>query len=106
MLFVNLEDIKSREIISGYNAKFIHSENVTLAYWEIDKDALLPEHSHPHEQVATMLEGQFELTMNDETKILEPGTVAIIPSNVKHSGKAITDCKIMDVFYPIREEYR
>jgi len=48
----------------------------------------------------------FELTINDGTRKLGPGTVAIIPSNARHSGKAVTDCRIIDAFYPIREDYR
>jgi len=56
--------------------------------------------------VANIIEGEFELTIDNETKILKPGDVAVIPSNAVHSGKAITDCRILDVFYPVREDYR
>ena len=105
MGFIKLNDIDTKELIQGYNVKFIHSDNMTFAYWDIKAGSSLPEHSHPHEQVANIIDGQFELSINGETKIMSPGTVAIIPSNAKHSGKSITDCKIIDVFFPIREDY-
>ena len=104
-MFINLKDIELREQIPGLHVRFVHSANMTFAHWEIEEGAKLPEHSHPHEQVANMIEGQFELTLGGETKVLVPGMVAIIPSNVIHSGKAITPCKIIDVFYPIRQDY-
>ncbi len=106
MVFKNLKELEQKEIIPGYKARFIHSDNMTFAYWKIKADAPLPEHSHPSEQVATMLSGEFELDVAGEKKIISKGDVAVIPSNVKHSGKAITDCEILDVFYPIREEYK
>ena len=59
-----------------------------------------------HEQVVNVLRGEFELTVDGETKHLKPNDVACIPSNAVHSGKAITDCYILDVFYPVREDYR
>ena len=105
MYFKNLKDIEEKEIIPGYKVKFVHSKNMTFAYWNIKKDAKLPEHQHKHEQVATLIKGKFELKVKNKTKVLEHGDVAVIPSNVKHSGKAITDCMIIDVFYPIREDY-
>ena len=40
-----------------------------------------------------------------KTKISEGDTI-VIPSNYKHYGTALTDCKIMDVFCPKREEYK
>jgi quercetin dioxygenase-like cupin family protein len=106
MTFIDLSNIESREIIPGFHVKFIHSDNMTFAYWTIDKGAELPEHSHPHEQVANLIEGTFEMVIGGEKKKILPGEVAIIPSDVVHKGKAITKCRIIDIFHPIREDYR
>ncbi|MFC1857310.1 cupin domain-containing protein [Thermodesulfobacteriota bacterium] len=106
MPFLNLEDVELRELIPGFNVRFVHTENMTFAFWQIEPGSALPEHSHPHEQVAQMIEGEFELTVNNEAKVLTPGTIAVVPPNAPHSGKAITACRILDVFYPVREDYR
>lgn len=106
MGFQDLKNIQDREIVPGYRAKFVHSENMTLAYWDVDPGAALPEHNHPHEQIANVLEGRFELTVAGESRILEPGQVAVIPSDVPHSGCAITACRLIDVFYPCRDDYK
>ena len=105
MSFIKLNHFDQKEIIPGYKVRFVHSENMTFAYWDIKEGAPLPEHSHSHEQVANMIEGEFELTVEGKTEILKPNSVTIIPSNAKHSGKALTNCRIIDVFYPIREDY-
>jgi len=103
--FKTFKDKKSREIMPGFHGRFEHSEKASMVYWEIDQGAVLPAHSHAHEQIATVYSGKFELTIDDETKVLEPGMTAIVPSNAIHSGKAITDCEITDVFVPVREDY-
>lgn len=106
MIFQNLKDITEREIVPGYRAKFIHAEGMTLAYWEVEAGAALPEHSHPHEQIANVLEGEFELVVDGESRLLSPGQVAVIPGNIPHSGRAITPCRLLDAFQPARDDYR
>jgi len=44
------------------------------------------------------------LTVEKVTRGLESGVVAVIPPDAKHYGRAITDCLIIDIFYPIRED--
>jgi quercetin dioxygenase-like cupin family protein len=108
MFYSNLHEwdkIPEKTIIPGCHARFIHSANMTFALWTIDKDALLPTHNHPHEQVMYLLKGEFEFTLDNVTGIVKAGNVAVIPSNTSHSGKAITECQILDVFYPLREDY-
>ena len=56
----DLKNINSKEMVPGFHAKFIHSENMTLAYWDIKAGSSLPEHSHINEQVLNLLEGEFE----------------------------------------------
>jgi quercetin dioxygenase-like cupin family protein len=83
----------------------MHSGRMTFVYWNIAKDAPLPKHSHEHEQVVHMLEGEFELVVRGTPHRLQKGDVFAIPSNAEHSGIALTDCKIMDAFCPVREDY-
>lgn len=106
MTHIALEQIPEREIVPGYHARFIHSEHMTVAYWRIEAGAALPEHAHPHEQVLNLLEGEFEAVVAGEISHLQAGMVSVIPGGVPHSGKALTACRILDVFYPVRQEYR
>ncbi len=106
MAFIQLNDLAEKEIVPGYHGRFVHSEHLTLAYWNVDAGATLKLHAHPHEQVTLVLEGEFELIVEGETRRNGPGSVVVIPGGIPHSGKALTDCKLVDAFYPVREEYR
>jgi len=106
MSLVRLSELQQKEIVPGFRARFVHGLNMTLAYWEIDAGAALPEHSHPHEQVSNVLSGEFELTVAGESYLLKPGLIFMIPPDTPHAGRAITACRIMDVFHPVREDYR
>ena len=103
---LNLDKIDSVEIMPGYHGKLIHAETMSIAYWNVDKNAVVPEHSHMHEQVMHVLEGDFEFTLDGETNTYHPGDIVIIAPFKKHSGRALTPCKLMDVFSPVREEYK
>ena len=103
---IDIWSTEARELMPGFNGHFVHSERATLVYWDIDPDAILPEHSHPHEQIVNVLEGTFELVMEGASHILGPGDVLVIPGDVPHSGRAHTGGKIIDVFSPVREDYR
>ncbi|MGF1923443.1 MAG: cupin domain-containing protein, partial [Bacteroidia bacterium] len=59
-----------------------------------------------HEQITEVREGEFQLTFAGETKIYKPGMIAVIPPHVEHSGVALTDCKLLDIFLPVREDYK
>jgi len=53
-----------------------------------------------------VISGRFEFTVGPETRILEPGMAAVIPGNTLHAGRALTACRVLDVFSPVREDYR
>ena len=106
MPFIELKNIDEKEIVPGYKARFVHSENMTTAFWNIKKGYSLPEHSHIHEQISCLIEGDFELCLDGETQLMNSEKMAVIPANAVHSGKAISDCKIIDIFNPVREDYK
>ena len=89
----------------GITGSFYHSDKMSAGHLFIEKGTLLPEHHHPHEQWTHVLEGEFEFTIAGETKIFRPGVSAYIPPHAPHSGKALTDCKVIDCFCPVREDF-
>ena len=106
MRTIDLDHVPAREVFPGFQGRMVHTANMTLAHWSARAGASVPEHSHPHEQVVSVTEGEFELTVDGEPHRLTPGKLVIVPGHVRHSGRAITACRIVDVFYPVREDYR
>ena len=89
----------------GCHGKMIHGQELTWAFWEIEKGSIIPEHHHHHEQIMYVVDGKFEFTLNGNTQIYTSGDYVHIHSNSSHKGVALTECKIMDVFSPVRKEY-
>ncbi len=101
-----IADIRPIELSPGYSARLIHTERMSFSFLEVKAGSASARHSHPQEQAAMLLEGEFELTIEGEPIRFGPGSLIVIPPDVPHSGLAITDCKLMDVFTPVREDFR
>jgi quercetin dioxygenase-like cupin family protein len=103
--FVELNNLEYFEPIKGLKAKLVHTESQTFAFWEIEKDTILPEHKHMHKQISIVTKGKLELTVDGKTTIMKKGMMARIPSNSLHSARAITTVELTDIFDPIREDF-
>ena len=101
---MNIKELNSNEIMPGFHGRIIHVSDFTWAYWEIEKGASLPEHNHINEQLMHVIEGEFEFTIDGKKNICSKGSTFLITSNVPHSGRALSQCIIMDVFCPKRED--
>lgn len=106
MVFYTPEDMNDRELFPGCRARLVHAERMTISQVSLDAGAVVPEHAHEHEQVSNVISGEFAFTIGGKTHVLQPGQIAVIPSGVLHVGKALTDCYIIDVFSPVREDYK
>ena len=102
---VALDALEYFHAFEGLKAKLIHTETQTYSFWEIDKGAILPEHSHVNEQVSIITKGELEFTIGGKTTVMKPGMVAVIPPHVVHSAVARTNVEVTDVFLPIREDF-
>ena len=107
MPFAQLTSLPAKEIFGGsIRGYYTHLDKMTVGEVVLKADTVVPLHSHPHEQVTYVLEGRFEFTVGTETRILEPGIAAIIPGGVMHGGKTLTAVHMLDIFAPVREDYR
>ena len=68
-----------------------------MVLFEILKDTALPPHSHLG-QWGTVIVGEFELTIGDETKTYRPGISYNIPAGVVHSEKLQAGAILLDIF--------
>jgi len=106
MPLVDLASVPLRELFPGVRARLIHTDHVSHSWVELDEGATFPEHHHPHEQIVSVLEGELEITVAGETLRLTPGRVFVIPGGVLHAGRAVSACRVLDAFAPVREDYR
>lgn len=90
----------------GMLVQTIHTERMTAAHWQFTEGTVLPEHHHPHEQIVMPQEGKLELTVDGEPQVLEAGDVVRVAPNVPHSGRAVTACRVIDLFAPVREDMK
>ena len=78
---------------------------MTVAHCEFTRGASIHEHHHPQEELYEVLEGQLELTVDGVTQVARPGMATIVPSNARHSVRALTDGMAIIVDSPARAEF-
>ena len=104
--YEEIDLIPRREMVPGATARFVHTDTMTVAFFSFAANTQLPEHSHPHEQVTRVVTGSLYLTVEGEERKLVPGEIAIIPGGAVHSARTTEATEAMDIFNPIREDYR
>jgi len=105
MSFIEVDKLRVAERLPGWRGRYFHAANMTVAHYEFTSGAAIHEHFHPQEELYEVLEGELELTINGVTRIARQGVAAIVPSNVRHSVKALTDGRAIIVDSPARPEF-
>lgn len=104
--FIDWDQIPTNEVAPGVRIRAPYGENLMLSLLEMDEGAVVNRHHHPHEQGGILLEGRMELSIGDDTRMVEPGEAYLIPPNLPHRAVAIGGpAKVLDIFSPIREDY-
>ena len=80
-----IKDLQAKKLAPGLTGYYAHGTSMTFGLVEIKAGSTLPSHNHCP---------------------LSTGLYYGIPSNVVHSAIAVTDCKVIDVFNPVREDYK
>lgn len=65
-----------------------------------------PPHTHPHEQVTYVAEGEVLFIIDGEPAHLTVGDTAVVPSGKPHTIRRLTGhVRLIDCFTPIREDF-
>lgn len=100
-------DMKPRKPTDGVEIRAISGERMTMAFFNLAPGSGVPEHSHPHEQMGTVLKGSMTLVIGGKELVVREGGAYIIPPDVPHSGRCgDTVTEVIEVFSPVREDMK
>jgi quercetin dioxygenase-like cupin family protein len=106
--FFPAPDEFGRHIIFGnIPIKTLAGEQVQLSLVDLPADGVVDWHSHPHEQMGYVVSGRLKFQVAAEERILHIGDMYRIPGGVRHRVMTLGEpARVLDVFRPIRDEYR
>ena len=104
----NWNELEYEEFRKGMMRKVFTGDGATIMVSEFQNGHQVNPHTHPHEQIAMILEGECDYYVNGVKNHLTPGGYVVVPPKVEHyihvheSGVPVIN---LDVFTPRRGEY-
>ncbi|MCU1261075.1 MAG: hypothetical protein JWO80_3960 [Bryobacterales bacterium] len=105
MPFLETNSLPVIERLPGWHGRYFHSQKMAVAHFDFARGSSIHEHFHPEEEVYEVIEGELEVTIDGLAQIARPGLVAIVPGNVRHAVKALTDGRAIIVDSPARRDF-
>ena len=107
MYYHDTKQRDTKELAPGVRTRTFWGAEMLLSIVEFEPNSDVPNHTHPHEQGGMMLEGELEMDIAGQTKVLVLGDVYIIPGNVEHWARSgDSPVRVLDIFSPVREEFK
>lgn len=98
MGFWDIKTLKLDEFRPGIWSKIESGKNLTMAVMEIAPGKEGAAHEHPFDQCGFVVEGEIEMSIGEEKKLLKPMETYFIPAGITHNWKTIASpVKILDV---------
>ena len=98
MSFWDLKTLKLDEFRPGIWSKLESGENLTMAVMEIAPNKEGHAHDHPFDQCGIVIEGEIEMSVGEEEKLLKPMESYFIPAGIIHNWKTTaSSAKILDI---------
>ena len=82
-----------------------HNKDLMACHLYFDAGGIGTPHKHPHTQIALILSGRFEFTLDGDTAVMTAGDTVYIPGNVEHSLVFLEKGELIDIFTPEREDF-
>jgi quercetin dioxygenase-like cupin family protein len=106
--YVRWADIPEEAMKGTITRRIVSGEKAMIAQVMLKKGDVVPQHSHPNEQVTYILEGALEFALGEAGEhklVVRAGEVLVIPADLPHAAVALEDTLDLDVFAPPREDW-
>ncbi len=99
-----VRELSAHSLTPGVEIRVIHAERMSMVFFHVAAGTRIPEHAHPHEQIGTVIRGEVNLAVGEESFTVRAGEAYHVPGNVTHSGFCPSDTELVEVFCPPRED--
>lgn len=104
-----ISEEKAMEIKPGRKRRILHTDHLMMVAFDFtDGPAAQPDppHTHPHEQVTYVAEGEVIFFIGDESTRLAPGDMVAVPPDRPHTIQVLTaHARLIDAFTPLRQDF-
>jgi quercetin dioxygenase-like cupin family protein len=105
-MFKEQSDREYCSVLDGIERKtLVHGEKTLMTEFRLRKGAVLPRHSHPHEQTGYLVRGHIRLFIGTRQHEARGGDAWCIPGGVEHGADILEDSVAVEVFSPVRDDY-
>jgi quercetin dioxygenase-like cupin family protein len=103
----SFSELRRFKLVEGVSAQALFGERAMLNLVELGPNAVVPTHSHPHEQLGVVLRGELSLVVAGQAHLLTEMDAYTLPGGLEHQAQAGPQgALVLDVFQPVREDYR
>jgi quercetin dioxygenase-like cupin family protein len=83
---IDWSDREFAEVRPGIFGSTVHTPQLTATLYRYGPDTTWEEHSHPQDQMTTVLEGVIDFVVDGKPVRLGPGQLAALPGGTPHSA--------------------
>ena len=83
-----------------------HNPQLMLVRHFFEKGWVGARHSHPHEQLVYVVHGKIHVDVDGRTFDVGAGESFVVNGDVEHQAWALEESEVLDVFTPMRDEYK
>jgi quercetin dioxygenase-like cupin family protein len=107
MTFFSSADLRAVEMLPGVTRRAVWLEGAMLTFFTFAPGAVVPEHSHPNEQITVVTKGVMQFTLGEETRALHAGDGVCIAPHVPHKAVILDEAtEAIDAWNPPRDDYK
>jgi quercetin dioxygenase-like cupin family protein len=104
---VRAAEIEPVEMLPGiWRRTLSYGQRLMVVQVTLEEGVVVPVHSHPHEQITYVIEGQLAMEVGGQTHVLGPGDSLLLPGDVEHGATVAERTRVIDTFSPPREDYK
>jgi quercetin dioxygenase-like cupin family protein len=81
-------------------------EETLMAEMHLTANSDLPRHNHPYEQTGYLISGKLIMQIGEKEYELHKADSWCIPKDIPHKALPIEDTVVIEIFSPVREDYK